>query len=504
MSEKVFRSFVCFSLSLLLILSGCGMMSDESSSTDTSRGAVSLSDVTIDSYPVSFMTELIHGTDKLASTIQAATGVSFDDYIVGNGIGSLGFKSSVNQYNLVYHTIDAKGNKTKASAKLLIPGNGTDLDLIVYLHGTTSKDADAPTFAKADFTNYDMVNPETIDHNIEDMPETAMLMGMVASTNVAVLMPDYLGFGFSDGLHPYMHADSLASSTIDAIRAAINFANYSGNSFSLSGDFALTGYSEGGYAVMATHKELLADDGTVLSDYVDIMGSDGLKLKAVIPGAPPCNISQRMAPVMLADGYLAPGFAPYVALAYNEIYDLEVDLTTIMNPTYKFALDLFDGSLSINEITGALMVAGFDIDITDGSANSPLDLFSTEFKTSIATDYSAIAGNYSATLSNEFYKKFKDNDVFDYHPGLKSYYEIIYHSDDLIVPKANSSDAASALAAKSSRLINVFDSSGTSNSAAINLHENTNSYPVGTVHTSGGSYYLLRAFTVSKSILGSN
>jgi len=239
---------------------------------------------------------------------------------------------------------------------------------------------------------------------------------------------------------------------------------------------------------MATHKELLADDGTVESAYVDIMGSDGAHLKAVIPGAPPCNISQRMAAVMLADGYLAPGFAPYVALAYNEIYDIEANISSIFNPTYTFVIDDFDGTKSITDISTNLDLAGYDINIIDdGVANAPIDLFTDTFKTDIMTDYTAIAGNYGATLTDEFYQKFKENDVFDYHVGENVYYEIIYHINDLIVPATNSTDAGAAIEDKSSR--------------PIILHEDLTAYDLGTTHTSGGSYYLLRSFTVSKTLL---
>tara|TARA_Y100000591_G_scaffold329310_1_gene357611 strand:+ start:524 stop:2047 length:1524 start_codon:yes stop_codon:yes gene_type:complete len=504
MQTYLFRILCACFLSLSLILTSCSNLLDDTSSSDsdTSRGALSITNITMDSYPVSFMAELIHGDDKLAANVLAATGLSFDDYIDFNSIGTLGFAASVNQYNLVYHTIDAKGNATLASAKLLIPDANTDLDLVVYLHGTTSLDSDAPTNAYADFSAYDGVEPDTIIHNIDTMAETAALMGMVASTNTAVLMPDYLGFGASEGLHPYMHGASLASSTIDAIRAALNFANLSSNPFSLTGDFTLTGYSEGGYAVMATHKELLADDGTVESAYLDIMGdSKGSKLKAVIPGAPPCNISQRMAAVMLADGYLAPGFAPYVVLAYNEIYDIEANISSIFNPTYNFVIDDFDGTKSITDISTSLVLAGYDIDITDGSANAPIDLFTDTFKTDIMTDYTAIAGNYGATLTDEFYQKFKENDVFDYHVGEDVYYEIIYHAADLIVPATNSTDAGDALVAQSSRPLNEFTALGSANPDGINLHQDITPYPIGTTHTSGGSYYLLRSFTVSKTLL---
>lgn len=57
--------------------------------------------------------------------------------------------------------------------------------------------------------------------------------------------------------HPYLHADSEATSVIDSIRAARNVAALQG--FGLSGKVMLTGYSQGGHASMATHRAIERD-----------------------------------------------------------------------------------------------------------------------------------------------------------------------------------------------------------------------------------------------------
>ena len=76
----------------------------------------------------------------------------------------------------------------------------------------------------------------------------------MASMGYYSCLPDYPGFGVSEILHPYVHAKSLAISIIDMIRAAKQYAEKSG--ISLAEQLFLTGYSEGGYATLATHKEI--------------------------------------------------------------------------------------------------------------------------------------------------------------------------------------------------------------------------------------------------------
>ena len=261
---------------------------------------------------------------------------------------------------------------------------------------------------------------------------------------------------------------------------------------------------------MATHKELLADDGSVENAYVDIMGSEGAHLKAVIPGAPPCNISQRMAAVMLPPAgiaYPAPAFAAYVALAYNEIYDIEANISTIFSPTYNYIIDDFDGSKSLPTMTEEF-VAGNIFPPT------PISMFSTEFQDAILADYTTISGDYSATPADEFYQKFKENDVFDYNPGLTAYYEIIYTASDEIVPSINATEAAAKLGAYG-RSVNYTDydpstGASTDTTGKINLFPDPNDgVYVGAksvdssalIHSSAAGFYIGKSFIVSKTLL---
>ena len=75
------------------------------------------------------------------------------------------------------------------------------------------------------------------------MARSFLLAAMYAAQGYAVVATDYLGFAKSAyTYHPYLHADSEASSVIDSIRAARNAATTVGATL---WQVMLTGYSQG-------------------------------------------------------------------------------------------------------------------------------------------------------------------------------------------------------------------------------------------------------------------
>ena len=80
------------------------------------------------------------------------------------------------------------------------------------------------------------------------------LAGVGAALGYVAVAPDYLGLGESRGFHPYVHAATEASAAIDLLYAAQEFAEK--QKFPLNGQLFLTGYSQGGHASMALHREL--------------------------------------------------------------------------------------------------------------------------------------------------------------------------------------------------------------------------------------------------------
>jgi len=146
--------------------------------------------------------------------------------------------------------------------------------------------------------------------------------------------PDYLGLGVSDMLHPYHLKDVTASSVIDMIRASKHFCDEFSN-IQYNEQLFLAGYSEGGYATMATVKEIEEN----LSDEFDITVS--------FPMAGAYDLSGTMADLMLSEeSYPDPFYLPFFVLSYIEMYGLG-DIEDFFLPEYANIFpDLFSGEYS--------------------------------------------------------------------------------------------------------------------------------------------------------------
>lgn len=169
---------------------------------------------------------------------------------------------SVMSYRLEYLTTDADGKEVRASGLVSVPQKaaGSKSPVLSYQHGTIFRDAEAPS-------NNAVASEVTV---------------VLASLGYIVLAPDSVGFGASKGTpHPYLLSAPTAASTADFLTAARTWrsqANVADN-----GQLFLTGYSEGGYATMATHRAL------------QMGGSPHLQqLRLVVSGAGPYNVQTTM------------------------------------------------------------------------------------------------------------------------------------------------------------------------------------------------------------------
>lgn len=163
---------------------------------------------------------------------------------------------TVNVYHMEYETVGGAGEATTASGALMVPtGSAASCQgprpLVVYAHGTnTSK-----TFNMAALTG----NSE------------ALLMASVfASQGYIVVAPNYVGYDTSTlSYHPYLNGDQQSKDMIDSLAAARSA--YTTASTSESGKLFVTGYSQGGYVAMATHKAMQAA-GTVVTAAAPMSG----------------------------------------------------------------------------------------------------------------------------------------------------------------------------------------------------------------------------------------
>ncbi|MDC8445714.1 MAG: hypothetical protein LV471_07275 [Nitrosomonas sp.] len=247
-------------------------------------------------------------------------------------------------YTITYQTLDAFGNITPASGVVGVPvGIQTGAPLLSFQHGTVIHRNHAPS-----------VNPAETGADI-----ALFLMG---SSGYLTLLPDYLGFGASDGLHPFMHAKTLAWSVIDLIRAAQSLA--AENHYPLNNQLFLAGYSEGGFATMAAQRE------------IETFHADEFTITASAPMGGAYDLSGTMLQQFLSDAPLPRSFYfPYLLIAYNAIYGFSDDKTSLLNAGLAGELALFDGQHDSDTINAALPSLSRDLVTTDFLAVLESDAF---------------------------------------------------------------------------------------------------------------------------------
>lgn len=147
--------------------------------------------------------------------------------------------------------------------------------------------------------------------------ETALLATIYAAHGYAVVATDYLGYAGSHyPYHPYLHADSEASSVVDSIRAARHVAREQG--LPLSGKVMVAGYSQGGHASMAAQRAIERD----LAGEINLVASGHM--------SGPYNVSQSLADgvrnAILRGQFFFSYFITSAQKVYGDIYDRPADV----------------------------------------------------------------------------------------------------------------------------------------------------------------------------------
>ena len=224
----------------------------------------------------------------------------------------------VDVYKLIYNTPDPLGNMTIASGAVCIPKNmDCSLPLCSYQHGTVAGKMDVPSYKSGE-----------LDLGL-----------MLACTGYILALPDYLGLGDGPGLHPYIHAKSEGTACLDMLRAVRELSLEI--DLRLNDQLMLLGYSQGGHATMALHKE------------IEENASDEFKVDISIPMSGPFDVSGVQTDYITRDEpYPTPGYLPYIILAYQSVYgDLYENISEVLKPPYdKTIPPLFDGSYSMGYI----------------------------------------------------------------------------------------------------------------------------------------------------------
>jgi predicted dienelactone hydrolase len=162
----------------------------------------------------------------------------------------LTFQCSIDIYRLQYQTVGGQNEPTTASAALMVPtGSGSQCQgarpIAMYAHGTNDDKA----------------------YNIADVRNNAegiLIAAAFAARGYIVVAPNYAGYDTSTlTYHPYLNADQQSKDMIDALTAARTSLPMINQNVTDSGKLFVTGYSQGGYVAMATHRALQAAGQTV-------------------------------------------------------------------------------------------------------------------------------------------------------------------------------------------------------------------------------------------------
>ena len=229
-------------------------------------------------------------------------------------------------YKITYETIDVHGNPHVATGTVSYPRvDWPDVPdqafpILSYQHGTVIE--------KSDVTS---VIGEWI------------LPAILTGAGYVYVEPDYLGLGDSEGMHPYQLKEPYGTAVVDMLRAVRYYAAFENDQFVVNDQLFLAGYSEGGYATMATHQIIERDYG----DEFDITVS--------FPMAGAYSLSGIMTDVMLdQQPYGQPFYFPYVLFAYLDSYPSIGTVEQFLLPEYVFLADWFDGYHSSGEINDAM------------------------------------------------------------------------------------------------------------------------------------------------------
>ena len=213
-------------------------------------------------------------------------------------------KNGVRAATLGYATHDVLGRTCRASGLIAAPLDlGGERDVVVWLHGTSVNRNDVPSHP-ADLTS-------------------KLLAALFASAGFLFVAPDYLGLGVEgEGPHPYLHARSEASASLDMLLAARNAAPEA-LGVSATRRVFLTGFSQGGHAALALQRDLEA----AAAPPFDVAAC------ATVSG--PYNLSAITVPIVYQrPGVNTCGYLGYLLTSYRELYGIYNVPAEVFVPPY--------------------------------------------------------------------------------------------------------------------------------------------------------------------------
>jgi hypothetical protein len=211
----------------------------------------------------------------------------------------------VDVFHYEYNTIDGRGDPVTASSALMVPRGDAELcntpnPIVIGLHGTMPD----KLYNQADLSGKNPGSNRAI-----------AWAGVYAAQGYIVVAPNYTGFDTSNAdHHSYLDAKQQTQDILDALQAARELLP--DVSAQASEKLFIVGYSQGGWATMALHRE---------------MESRGMSLTASMPMSGPYGLTAIVDDVFR--GRVVQGSTIYFGLAiramqvaYGYVYDAPGDI----------------------------------------------------------------------------------------------------------------------------------------------------------------------------------
>jgi Prolyl oligopeptidase family len=322
-----------FALLTAALLAACGGNGDNSGSSSTgssSSGGTSTpaEGTLVQNPPVMVSTTSV--ADLLTQLTTDASSQTYGTQVLAQVLSLAGAPAcNVQVFHIEYYTVGGANESTTASGALMVPsGSAASCQgarpMVLYAHGTSTE----RNFNIADLSN-------------QENAEGILLAVFFAARGYIVVAPNYAGYDTSTlTYHPFLVADQQSKDMIDALTAARS-ALASGSAVTDNGQLFITGYSQGGYVAMATHRAMQA-------------------AKMAVTASAPMSGPYALAAFVDAefDGEVSGG-APVVATllitAYQHSYgDIYANATDVFAPQYAPGIGtLFPSTMSRSQIYAA-------------------------------------------------------------------------------------------------------------------------------------------------------
>ncbi|WP_428664905.1 alpha/beta hydrolase family protein [Runella sp.] len=314
-------------------------------------------------------------------------------------------QNGIKVYKLVYKTKNTDGKEIQASGAFIFPIKTGPLAMISVQHGTIRNDAEAPSYFA---TN----------------SEANTAGSLLAALGYIIAYPDYIGFGASNTVpHPYEHRESLATASLDMIRASREFIRQ--QSITWDERLYIAGYSAGGYATMSLQKKIEEETGSEFNLKASSCGAGAYDKTAFMKYLIGSKTGGAVSSNQL---YL------WVTLTYDRLYNLNRPMTQYFKEPWAGLIQTSKENTNINVSFNTIFTDAFAKGIADGTDTG-------------------------------FLNAVKDNDVYDWKPKTPTR---LYHGDaDQLVFYFNSVNAYNAMKARGATNVTLITLKGKDHGTGI-------------------------------------